>query len=1444
MMRAVFLALLTILLLPVAALAQATDRPNTILVLDGSGSMWGQIDGVNKIVIARNVIADLLADMADDVSLGLTVYGHRERGSCGDIQTIVEPAPGTQDRILEAVNAINPRGRTPMADAVIAAAQSLRHTEEAATVILVSDGIENCNPDPCAIATELEQSGVAFTAHVIGFDVAGEPEARAQMQCIADNTGGQFLTADNAAELSAALEQVVAAAPTPMRIEAQVLPQGDAPTRPVTWTLLDAAGATLSQGTPGPAIDVQLMPGTYTVQATRTEPDGPETYQTAFTVVEGETDLIIVAMPPIIETSQVTFTARVEPDMSVPASPLNWTLQDSAGTVLLGPVTAPGGNVALLPGDYTLSVERVNQGTSHEAVFTVDPNTPEEVIIPLPALVLDVNLIARIGDVGGLPVIDPIIWEVTPLDPAPEIAMSNPATVQLGRGAYRVTGYWTVQEIEASADFVVVDQPRDIVVVFEEPAVTAILTAPATAIIAEDVEVAWEGPNEQGDFITIRHPDSNSLLSVVNVRDEPTVTIRMPSEPGTYTIAYSQDGGNSAPIGTTTIEVLDASATLLAPDTVAIAEAFQVTWEGPGYDHDRVAIVPVGERAQASNGRALLFGNPLDLTAPAEVGQYELHYILREDARVIGTRPIEVVAVQASITTAPSAPAGSTAEIGWTGPENEGDFIGIRAPDAEGYHRFTNTTRIEDGNPLDLLMPVEPGTYVIEYVLGEGRLAIAEATIEVSPVAATVTAPASASAGETIEIGFSGPEYRNDFISVREPDAEGYHRFVNTIAVNRGNPARLDMPTEPGTYVIEYIEGQDRTALAASEIVISAVSATLTVAPTASAGDTIEIGFTGPEYDGDFISVREPDAEGYHRFVNTISVERGNPARLDMPTEPGTYVIEYIEGQDRTPLAVSEIVISAVSATLTVGPSASAGETIEVGFTGPEYDGDFISVREPDAEGYHRFINTIAAQRGNPARLEMPSEPGTYLIEYIEGQDRTALAVSEIVISAVSATITAPSNANVGDEIEIGWTGPDYDGDFIAIRRPDSEGYHRFESTVSTQRGNPVRMDVPTEPGTYIVEYVEGQDRTALAASELVVAASEASVTIPATATAGSTIEVGWTGPAADRDFIGIGLEGAEGGQRWENYTRVDQGNPVDLLVPTTPGTYLVQYFLDQDRVSLASATITVTPAEASITAPQTAVAGSTIEVGWTGPAENGDYIGIGLEGAQGGGQWENYVRVDQGNPADLLVPTTPGTYLVQYFLDQDRVSLVSTTVTVTPAEASLTAPQTAVGGSTIEIGWTGPNYNSDYIGIGLAGADGGGRWENYTRTSDGSPLQLLVPVAPGSYEIQYFIDQDRLSIATVSITVTAPEATLTAPTSAAAGSEIEVGWTGPAYRSDFIGIGPAGASGGDLWQEYARTSEGSPLTLTVPDAPGSYVIQYFVDQDRSSIASIPITVE
>ena len=177
--------------------------------------MWAQIDGRARIAIARETLGEVLGTLPADLELGLMSYGHREKGSCTDIEMMVQPATGTADAIRSAVEGINPKGKTPISDAVRKAAEELRYTEEKATVILITDGIETCNADPCALATELENAGVNFTTHVVGFGLSDE-EGR-QVACLAENTGGNYIQAQDGGALTDALSQTVAETvePTP-----------------------------------------------------------------------------------------------------------------------------------------------------------------------------------------------------------------------------------------------------------------------------------------------------------------------------------------------------------------------------------------------------------------------------------------------------------------------------------------------------------------------------------------------------------------------------------------------------------------------------------------------------------------------------------------------------------------------------------------------------------------------------------------------------------------------------------------------------------------------------------------------------------------------------------------------------------------------------------------------------------------------------------------------------------------------------------------------------------------------------------------------------------------------------------------------------------------------------------------------------------------------------
>lgn len=235
MFRSLARAALTTALVSSPAFA---DTSRTIIVMDGSGSMWGQIDGRPKLEIARETVTEVLGTIQADQEIGLMAYGHRERGNCADIELMVPPAAGTGAEISARVNEMRFQGMTPLSEAVRQAAEALRSTEEAATVVLVTDGLETCDADPCSLARELEQSGLAFTAHVIGFGLTEEEGA--QVSCLADETGGMYLQAADASALADALTQTVAAAVAPP-------PAEPTPAEPTPKALLSAP-ATAPQG--------------------------------------------------------------------------------------------------------------------------------------------------------------------------------------------------------------------------------------------------------------------------------------------------------------------------------------------------------------------------------------------------------------------------------------------------------------------------------------------------------------------------------------------------------------------------------------------------------------------------------------------------------------------------------------------------------------------------------------------------------------------------------------------------------------------------------------------------------------------------------------------------------------------------------------------------------------------------------------------------------------------------------------------------------------------------------------------------------------------------------------------------------------------------------------------------------------------------------------------
>ena len=147
--------------------AQDPESASAIyIIFDASGSMWGQLpDKSHKIVVAKEVVRDF-----DGADLAMRVYGHRRKGDCTDSELVVPFGPSSEvvPQVEAFMESLNPTGKTPIA-------YSLRPLHDfgdrSGELILITDGLETCDDDPCALVREWKEKDVKINVHVAGFGI-------------------------------------------------------------------------------------------------------------------------------------------------------------------------------------------------------------------------------------------------------------------------------------------------------------------------------------------------------------------------------------------------------------------------------------------------------------------------------------------------------------------------------------------------------------------------------------------------------------------------------------------------------------------------------------------------------------------------------------------------------------------------------------------------------------------------------------------------------------------------------------------------------------------------------------------------------------------------------------------------------------------------------------------------------------------------------------------------------------------------------------------------------------------------------------------------------------------------------------------------------------------------------------------------------------------------
>lgn len=166
--------------LPFIATSQQVKPLTRIeFVFDASFSMFGQWQNGMKMDMAKKMLNDFLDSIAKvnnpDLELAFRCYGHqvplRPERSCTDTKLEVPFGKNNAAAIKAKLKPILPKGTTPIAytleqcggDFPTASSSSVRNI-----IILITDGIEECDGDPCAVSLALQKKGIVLKPFVIG----------------------------------------------------------------------------------------------------------------------------------------------------------------------------------------------------------------------------------------------------------------------------------------------------------------------------------------------------------------------------------------------------------------------------------------------------------------------------------------------------------------------------------------------------------------------------------------------------------------------------------------------------------------------------------------------------------------------------------------------------------------------------------------------------------------------------------------------------------------------------------------------------------------------------------------------------------------------------------------------------------------------------------------------------------------------------------------------------------------------------------------------------------------------------------------------------------------------------------------------------------------------------------------------------------------------------
>jgi len=153
--------------------------------------MNGKWEGSTRVAIAKKLLARTVDSLRGipNLEIGLRIYGHQSPVTatfqdCNDTKLETPFGPDNHDLMKAKIKNVKAKGTTPIALSLEAAAEDFPDKESRNIIVLITDGVEACDKDPCKVAMALRAKGINVKPFVIGLGI--DLKYLSHFDCIGD----------------------------------------------------------------------------------------------------------------------------------------------------------------------------------------------------------------------------------------------------------------------------------------------------------------------------------------------------------------------------------------------------------------------------------------------------------------------------------------------------------------------------------------------------------------------------------------------------------------------------------------------------------------------------------------------------------------------------------------------------------------------------------------------------------------------------------------------------------------------------------------------------------------------------------------------------------------------------------------------------------------------------------------------------------------------------------------------------------------------------------------------------------------------------------------------------------------------------------------------------------------------------------------------------------